>query len=93
MNRAALKGSGMAGKINPDSAKARLVELVIGCPRNDYSEHCQLYEKRLLPLAEKLDWLLSLPDDELVNIYNTHCECLEAKGELSQVGNSRLSHG
>lgn len=73
------EGMDMSDSISPNSARARLVNLVIGCPRNDYSEACQLYTKRSLSLVKKHEWIMSLPDNELVDIYAKHCECLKIK--------------
>ena len=68
-----------SSKRSAQSAKGRLVDLVIGCPLNDYSEACLLYDKRLLLLSKKHEWILSLSDRERVAIYSAHCECMEIK--------------
>ncbi len=69
----------ISSKRSAQLAKGKLVALVIGCPLNDYSEACLLYDKRLLPLTKKHEWILSLSDRERVAIYSAHCECMEIK--------------
>ena len=69
----------MSYKKSPRTAKAMLLDLVIGCPRGDYSVDCVLYGKRLLTLSEKHEWLMALSDDDLIDIYSAHSECLNSK--------------
>ena len=68
----------------PDGAhigtvRAKLVGLVVECQMGDNPEDCPLYEKRNLSFSDRIEWLKSLSDNEILGIYSAHRECLAAK--------------
>ena len=66
--------------VSIEAVRAKVVSLIIQCPIDDNPTDCQIHEKRSLSFSEKFEWLKSLPETELQNMYLTHCECLKAKG-------------
>jgi len=66
-------------KDNLAAARAKLSGILVECPRGGDHKYCQLAEQRYLPSSEKFEWLMSLPVDELQNIYSSHCRCLKTK--------------
>ena len=54
---------------------------ILRCPLGNNPEDCPLYEIRKLPLAERITWLESKTDEEVVDLYNRHNKCLECKLE------------
>ncbi len=63
----------------PAYAKAMLMGLIIECPFGGNPKDCRLYERRKLPMEEKIEWMKSLSGDELLKMYQVHCECLRKK--------------
>jgi len=66
---------------NPVYAKAMLMGLIIECPYGGNPEDCPLYERRKLSMKQKIKWVKSLSDDELLKAYHVHCECLRKKAK------------
>lgn len=64
---------------SPAYAKTMLMGLIIECPFGGNPKDCPLYERRKLPMNDKIEWVKSLSDDELLKAYQVHCECLRKK--------------
>jgi hypothetical protein len=62
-----------------EAARAKLVDLLIGCPLEDNPPDCPLSGKRGLPFAERVAWVQTLAEAELLKIYAAHCRCMKAK--------------
>jgi hypothetical protein len=65
-------------RISPEFARTTLIGLTIECPRDHALEICPLREKRELPFMDKFEWVKSLSDDKLFNMYSDHLECLKS---------------
>jgi len=59
--------------------KAMLAGLIMECPSGGNPNECQFYDRRKLPLQERIRWLDSILDDECLRIYKLHCDCLSQK--------------
>ncbi|MBK1792148.1 hypothetical protein [Persicirhabdus sediminis] len=64
-----------------DDLKSIIFGLTIACPfsPNDAPSHCQLREIRKLPLAERLAWMKQLTDEERLQFYQNHLQCLKKR--------------
>ena len=58
---------------------------ILRCPVGDNPEDCPLHEIRRMPIEARLAWLESKSDQEVVDLYRRHTECLERK--LSDLSN------
>lgn len=62
----------------------RVVGLSIACPfSQDNPERCQLCEVRALPMAERIEWVRSLSEEEMNGISIGHEACLKALERLA----------
>jgi hypothetical protein len=61
-----------------EAVRAKVVSLLIECPVEGNLDECPLHEKRSMSFYDKFEWLKSLPDDVLQNIYVSHCNCLKS---------------
>ena len=52
---------------------------ILRCPLGGNPEDCPLYEIRKWPMNERLAWLDSKTDEEVVELYHRHTDCLEHK--------------
>lgn len=59
-----------------------LVALSIECPQGGNPESCQLHEFRKKPFSEKKEWIGTLTDDEVMDLFENHLECIDTKGYL-----------
>jgi hypothetical protein len=60
-------------------SRSKLVSLVIECQMGGNPDDCPLYAKRSLSFAERVEWIKSLPDADIHDIYAAHRACLESK--------------
>lgn len=62
----------------------RVVGLAIACPYSqDNPQRCQLCDVRALPMAERIEWVRGLSDDEMNGISIGHEACLKALERLA----------
>lgn len=54
---------------------------ILRCPLGGNPEDCPLHEIRKLPVEERVAWLESQTDEEIVAAYELHNKCLECKLE------------
>ena len=66
-----------------EEAKYALHGRVLRCPLGGNPRDCPLHELRKLPLEERMDWLETQTDEELIALYEQHNACLECKLETS----------
>ena len=52
---------------------------ILRCPLGGNPEDCPLHAVRTWPMEERLDWLESKTDEEVVELYVRHTDCLEHK--------------
>ncbi len=62
-----------------EDARIAMYARILRCPLGDNPEDCPLYEVRKWPVERRLAWLNSTTDEEVVELFNRHCECLEFK--------------
>jgi hypothetical protein len=73
-------------EINSDlveEAKFALHGRILRCPLGGNPEDCPLYDLRKLPVEERIAWLESQTDEELIDLYEQHNQCMECKLEES----------
>lgn len=71
-------------EINTDlveDAKFSLHGRILRCPLGGNPEDCPLHEIRKLPVEDRIAWLESNTDEEIMALYELHSECLECKLE------------
>ncbi len=52
---------------------------ILRCPLGGNPEDCPLHEVRTWPVENRLIWLESKSDAEVVDLYKIHTNCLERK--------------
>lgn len=52
---------------------------ILRCPVGENPEDCPLYAVRQWPLEKRVAWLESKSDDDVLELYNYHTNCLEQK--------------
>ena len=52
---------------------------ILRCPVGDNPRDCPLHEVRKWSVEERLTWLESKTDEEVLELYNYHTNCLEEK--------------
>jgi hypothetical protein len=52
---------------------------ILRCPLGGNPEDCPLHEVRKWPLEERIAWLESKTNQEIVELYQQHVHCLEQK--------------
>ena len=70
---------------SPESARAILVGLTVECPQGAKLETCPLLKKRQASFLERFNWVKSLADDEILDVFSAHCDCLKTKGQGKQI--------
>jgi hypothetical protein len=60
----------------PNLVRDILTGLAIGCPRGIESADCLIIKTRQSSHSEKSNWIKSLTDDEILDIFSAHCDCL-----------------
>ena len=74
-------------EINQDLAEEAKFELhgrILRCPLGENPEDCPLHEIRKLPLEDRIAWLESLTNEELIDLYAQHNKCMEGKLEKQE---------
>lgn len=64
-----------------EEARFALHGRILRCPLGGNPEDCPLHDLRMMPLEERIAWLESKTDDEVIDLYQLHNECLECKLE------------
>lgn len=70
--------------MEPDPSSAEEARMfmqgrLLRCPLEDNPKDCPLCEIRKLPLEERITWLASKSDIEVVELYHQHTDCLKYK--------------
>ena len=52
---------------------------ILRCPLGGNPEDCPLHDVRTWPMEERVVWLESSTNQEVVKLYNYHINCLEEK--------------
>jgi hypothetical protein len=60
--------------LTPRTMKTLLIGLAIECSEGGNPETCQLHEFRKKPFSEKNEFIKSLADEEVIEIYTNHLE-------------------
>ena len=66
-----------------EDAKFSLHGRILRCPIGGNPADCPLHEIRKLPVEDRIAWLESNTDEEIIALYELHSECLECKLEES----------
>ena len=66
-----------------EEAKLALHGRILRCPLGGNPEDCPLHEIRKLPLEDRINWLESNTDEEVIALYEQHSKCLQRKLEES----------
>ena len=66
------------------SEEARVARLamhgrILRCPVENNPVGCPLHTVRQLPVEERIDWLKSKTDDEVMALYAQHIDCLDER--------------
>ena len=64
-----------------EDAKLAMHGRILRCPLGGNPEDCPLHEIRKLPVEERVAWLETQTEEELISLYEQHIECLECKLE------------
>lgn len=66
---------------NESASKARLAMhgRILRCPVGDNPTTCPLHTVRHLSIEERIAWLESKTDDELIAFYEQHIDCMDVK--------------
>jgi hypothetical protein len=64
-----------------EEARVGMHARILRCPLGDNPEDCPLHEVRTWPMEERLAWLNDMTDEEIVELYDLHIDCLEFKAE------------
>ncbi len=65
----------------PQAARAVLVDLIVKCPHGDETENSPFRNIRQSSFAEQFNWVKALPENELLDLFSAHCDCL---GDIKQ---------
>jgi hypothetical protein len=52
---------------------------ILRCPLGGNPPDCPLHEVRTWPIEERVTWLESKSDEEVIELYKRHTECLKCK--------------
>jgi len=64
---------------NESAVRIAMHGRILRCPMGGNPDDCPLHEIRLLPLDERLKWLDSKTDFELIQLFSDHIKCLNEK--------------
>ena len=64
-----------------EEARVGMHARILRCPLGNNPRDCPLYEVRKKPMEERLAWLAAKSDEEIVDLYNRHIDCLEFKAD------------
>ena len=62
-----------------EEARIGMYARILRCPLGGNPEDCPLHEIRKWPMEQRLAWLESTNDEEVVELFNRHSDCLESK--------------
>ena len=62
-----------------EEAQVEMHARILRCPIGDNPEDCPLHEIRKRPVEDRLTWLHQKTDDEIIELYGYHVDCLESK--------------
>lgn len=62
-----------------EEARMALHGRILRCPLGKNPEDCPLHELRLKPIEERVAWLESKTDGEVVELYIQHVMCMKRK--------------
>lgn len=65
--------------VTVEEARIGMHARILRCPLGGNPEDCPLHNVRVWPVEERLAWLESKTDDEIVELYRRHADCLEFK--------------
>ncbi len=65
--------------IRAQNARFGMHARILRCPLGNNPEDCPLYEVRKWPIEERVNWLNSKTDQEVIELFALHLECLERK--------------
>lgn len=74
-------------KINAErveEAEFALYGRIFRCPLGGNPEDCPMHELRKLPVGERIAWVESKTDAEMIALYEHHNNCLKRKLEESE---------
>ncbi len=69
----------MEQQVSVEEARIGMHGRILRCPLGGNPEDCPLYEVRKWPIEERLVWLDSKTNEEVVALYHRHNDCLEQK--------------
>lgn len=64
-----------------EEARFALHGRILRCPLGGNPCDCPLHDLRELPLEDRIAWLESKSDEEVIELYHLHNQCLECKLE------------
>jgi hypothetical protein len=62
-----------------EEARVGMHARILRCPLGGNPDDCPLHKVREWPLEERLAWLESKSDEEVIELYRRHTDCLEFK--------------
>ena len=62
-----------------DEARFALDGRILRCPFGENPIECPLHELRKQPVEDRLAWLESKSDEEVVDLYRLHTDCMACK--------------
>ncbi len=62
-----------------EEAKFALHGRILRCPLGGNPEDCPMHELRKLPVEDRIAWLNSQTDEDLIFLYQQHNQCLRCK--------------
>ncbi len=65
-----------------EEAQVEMHARILRCPIGDNPKECPLHEVRKWPLEDRLAWLHKKSDEEIIDLYAHHTDCLEFKIHL-----------
>ena len=68
-----------SGVLKESAARTAMHGRILRCPMGGNPPDCPLYEIRLMPIEERLKWLDSKSDFELLMLFGIHVNCLHDK--------------
>ena len=69
-----------------EEARLAMHGRILRCPIGDNPADCPLHETRKLPVEDRLAWLESKTDEEVLELYSYHTNCLEERLSLKDGG-------
>jgi len=75
---ASVSSSLLTRRRDPGFYRAMLVGLAVGCPLDNRSDGCQLKCTRRGSIDDKIAWVESLDESEILALYTLHHDCFSA---------------